>query len=236
MYIKKCSTSARLSDSSTHGNKKRVTHPAQTRLFLCNSIFMTSKYFTFIHCLSKSDRFWGVKRACFGKRTRQSIAEHKVQQDQINEAGKTPKPTKQNWMHNLRKKKGIPYVDSAKAVVKRHVASNFVRCRARRVQPNNVNKRTLQFVSHSQGISNITPPAELPTDQRRTRESSKTLQACKTRILVWRSYYTLARHNKPTSNCSSVRIGLADWHRSLNGAVLCLDLLFYSFGLDVIAA
>lgn len=35
---------------------------------------------TVIHCLSKSDRFCGVKRACFGKRTRQSIAEHKVQQ------------------------------------------------------------------------------------------------------------------------------------------------------------
>lgn len=60
--------------------QETIDSPSTNAIFLCNSIFMTSKYFTVIHCLSKSDRFCGVKRACFGKRTRQSIAEHKVQQ------------------------------------------------------------------------------------------------------------------------------------------------------------
>ena len=178
MYIKKCSTSARLSDSSTHGNKKRLTHPAQTRFSFTIPSSWPRNISQLYTAYRRAIDFGGLNELALENERGNRSAEHKVQQRSDQGGGENSKTSQAEFECIIYEIKKAYLRWFCKSSSKKTRGEQFREVQSSQGTANNINKRTLQFVSHSQGVSNITPPTELPTDQRRTRESSKTFQAC----------------------------------------------------------
>ena len=214
--------------------QETIDSPSTNAIFLCHSISTTSKYFTFIHCLSKSDRFWGVKRACFGKRTRQSIAEHKVQQRSDQGGGENSKTSQAEFeciIYEIKKAYLRWFCKSNSKKTRgeqfREVQSSQGTAKQRQQKDTSVRESLSGGIKYNPSDRATDWPAEDPW-------IVKNISRMLTRTLVWRSCYTLARHNKPTSTLS-LRTDRSCWLTSFaqRGCSMSWSpFLFLRFGRD----